>query len=122
MRPLTSSELLQVWEKSFGKSLVEKSIHLLAVACSVTDLKLLTHLSIGERDARLFQLRKWMFGNRMINLANCPQCTTAMEWEMKTEDFLWTEIKTLHSPCLLYTSDAADDLLCVDLGGRRIIQ
>src|SRR5665213_4426817 len=27
---------------------------------------------------------------------------------------------TLHA-CLLYTSDAADDLLCVDLGGRRII-
>ena len=27
----------------------------------------------------------------------------------------------LHS-CLLYTSDAADDLLCVDLGGRRIIK
>ena len=23
--------------------------------------------------------------------------------------------------CLLYTSDAADDLLCVDPGGRRII-
>ena len=23
--------------------------------------------------------------------------------------------------CLLYTSDADDDLLCVDLGGRRII-
>src|SRR5450756_3250231 len=26
------------------------------------------------------------------------------------------------SVCLLYTSDAADDLLCVDLGGRRIIK
>ena len=26
------------------------------------------------------------------------------------------------SHCLLYTSDAADDLLCVDLGGRRIIK
>src|SRR5450756_3145871 len=26
------------------------------------------------------------------------------------------------SPCLLYTSDAADDLLCVALGGRRIIK
>ncbi len=24
--------------------------------------------------------------------------------------------------CLLYTFDAADDLLCVDLGGRRIIK
>ena len=27
-----------------------------------------------------------------------------------------------YSICLLYTSDAADDLLCVDLGGRRIIK
>ena len=27
----------------------------------------------------------------------------------------------LTSPCLLYTSDAADELPCVDLGGRRII-
>src|SRR5450756_3149785 len=26
----------------------------------------------------------------------------------------------LGDACLLYTSDAADDLLCVDLGGRRI--
>ena len=37
-------------------------------------------------------------------------------------------VKYLHFPwdkvhdCLLYTSDAADDLLCVDLGGRRIIK
>src|SRR5450756_3008508 len=27
-----------------------------------------------------------------------------------------------YTVCLLYTSDAADDLLCVDLGGRRIIK
>src|SRR5450756_2077760 len=31
-----------------------------------------------------------------------------------------THMTTL-TACLLYTSDAADDLLCVDLGGRRII-
>src|SRR5680860_1893734 len=30
--------------------------------------------------------------------------------------------QTLLDVCLLYTSDAADDLLCVDLGGRRIIK
>ena len=28
-------------------------------------------------------------------------------------------IHALLERCLLYTSDAADDLLCVDLGGRR---
>ena len=27
-----------------------------------------------------------------------------------------------YNTCLLYTSDAADDLQCVDLGGRRIIK
>ena len=27
-----------------------------------------------------------------------------------------------HSPCLLYTSDAADERSSVDLGGRRIIK
>ena len=32
------------------------------------------------------------------------------------------EYTLLGNICLLYTSDAADDLLCVDLGGRRIIQ
>ena len=30
-------------------------------------------------------------------------------------------IRPFH-PCLLYTSDAADDMQCVDLGGRRIIK
>ena len=28
----------------------------------------------------------------------------------------------LYYDCLLYTSDAADDLLCVDLGGPRLIK
>ena len=31
-------------------------------------------------------------------------------------------VERVANGCLLYTSDAADDLLCVDLGGRRIIK
>src|SRR5450756_3190862 len=33
-----------------------------------------------------------------------------------------TTARSAPCTCLLYTSDAADDLLCVDLGGRRIIK
>ena len=32
------------------------------------------------------------------------------------------QIKCSNVSCLLYTSDAADDTPCVDLGGRRIIK
>src|SRR5450756_3245946 len=35
---------------------------------------------------------------------------------------LGASLFTKYKICLLYTSDAADDLLCVDLGGRRIIK
>src|SRR5659263_225979 len=34
---------------------------------------------------------------------------------------LAVQVALYSASCLLYTSDAADDLLCVDLGGRRII-
>ena len=34
----------------------------------------------------------------------------------------WRRTVVDSDSCLLYTSDAADDLLCVDLGGRRILK
>ena len=33
-----------------------------------------------------------------------------------------SRMESLPTTCLLYTSDAADDTPCVDLGGRRIIK
>ena len=45
----------------------------------------------------------------------------AEEWDIKWEKHLGPLTHNF-KPCLLYTSDAADDLLCVDLGGRRIIK
>ena len=41
---------------------------------------------------------------------------------VKTEGRGWGVKTLLDIPCLLYTSDAADDMQCVDLGGRRIIK
>ena len=40
----------------------------------------------------------------------------------KTHGQRVTARKQPDQDCLLYTSDAADDLLCVALGGRRIIK
>ena len=42
---------------------------------------------------------------------------------LKVDKERYEELVEMFGPdCLLYTSDAADDLLCVDLGGRRIIK
>ena len=38
------------------------------------------------------------------------------------DDFGYSELRRAYKDCLLYTSDAADDLLCVDLGCRRVIK
>ena len=45
----------------------------------------------------------------------------AMSRETILRQYLDT-LKGQYSHCLLYTSDAADDMQCVDLGGRRIIK
>ena len=48
---------------------------------------------------------------------------TKMTANILMNNYLTIETTTLrYDTCLLYTSDAADDLLCVDLGGRRIIK
>ena len=45
-----------------------------------------------------------------------------MAYKAPIEDIMFN-IEHLSSwACLLYTSDAADDMQCVDLGGRRIIK
>eukprot|EP00825_Cyclidium_porcatum_P004884 TRINITY_DN1231_c0_g1_i5.p2 TRINITY_DN1231_c0_g1~~TRINITY_DN1231_c0_g1_i5.p2 ORF type:complete len:112 (-),score=33.98 TRINITY_DN1231_c0_g1_i5:113-448(-) len=40
----------------------------------------------------------------------------------ETEFLLYQLSMVVYWTCLLYTSDAADDMQCVDLGGRRIIK
>mgnify|MGYP007068916659 CR=1 FL=1 len=45
-----------------------------------------------------------------------------LESQLRAQGELGPIYLKLTATCLLYTSDAADDLLCVDLGGRRIIK
>ena len=56
---------------------------------------------------------------------------TQTAYAMDKEPVIWVQVPqwtddwavcAVDIPCLLYTSDAADDLLCVDLGCRRIIK
>src|SRR5665809_111506 len=55
----------------------------------------------------------------IAQITHKPWVRRVVRWQLTGEHpkdlrLTWT--------CLLYTSDAADDLLCVDLGGRRMIK
>ena len=73
---------------------------------------------------RLTQLREYMEKERLdafyIAKPANVRCISGFTGE---DSFLFiTKANQYFITCLLYTSDAADDLLCVDLGGRRIIK
>ena len=74
----------------------------------------------GGFDARL--------GNSIrYDSPNFSGFTGSLQWSQQTEaanrnGMVYSMGGYYNNGCLLYTSDAADDLLCVDLGGRRIIK
>jgi hypothetical protein len=86
MRPINAMELLSVWERGLNLTLLERVLALLIAACPENDSETIAGLSIGERDARLLQLREWMFGSYLVNTARCPQCTLRVEWENRIAD------------------------------------
>ena len=58
-----------------------------------------------------------------IGAENFPFCTIEPNTGVvPIPDPRQDKIAGIVNPCLLYTSDAADDSLRVDLGGRRIIK
>lgn len=86
MKPLSSGELLAIWERGLNRPTYRKAIDLLAEVYPDMDAAAAERLSIGERDARLLALREWLFGPHLSNMADCPQCAAPLEWESHTGD------------------------------------
>ncbi len=85
MKLLTADEILELWDTTAGTPTLEKSLRLLAKACSAENIAEIARLSIGDRDVRLLQIREWLFGNILRNKANCPKCAETIEWESNTD-------------------------------------
>lgn len=73
MRAPPSNELLLAWEAGLAQSPARRAVALLACACGAGEDQL-AQLPIGARDARLFALRRALFGERIAALAQCPAC------------------------------------------------
>src|SRR5450756_1660805 len=109
-KPADNKGLLVVGNYGTGKS------HLMSVLSSVCEeaslVPLLKHAKVIEQVASV--AGRFRVVRQEIGATEMPLREIILGW---LEEFLSTEgIDFTFPTCLLYTSDAADDLLCVDLG------
>lgn len=85
MRSLSAAQLLQVWEQGMSEHPVDRALTLLSACCDESR-KELAGLSIGRRDARLFELYELLFGPEMEAFTQCPQCGELLEYRLSVRD------------------------------------
>jgi uncharacterized protein (UPF0212 family) len=86
MRPPSATELLNAWERGIALSPAHRAMLLLIAACPDMPVPVLKQLTIGQRNARLLALRKWLFGGQVAGVAACPQCGERLELAFDTRD------------------------------------
>ena len=86
MRGLTSTEVLAAWELGASQSPARRALTLLAYGCGGETLEFLARLPIGQRDARLLELRERTLGPHLSSLARCPACGEQVQAEFETAD------------------------------------
>jgi hypothetical protein len=83
---LAASQLLDAWERGLSQSPLERALSLLDATTEEERRGGLSHLSIGQRDARLLALREQVFGTQLRAFARCPKCEEGVELSFKTDD------------------------------------
>jgi hypothetical protein len=88
MRPLSATELLDVWERGAAEHPAGRALALLAASCPDEAADALAALSVGARDALLLRLRAWTFGPRLSCVGECPGCAQRLEFGLEVSDLL----------------------------------
>jgi hypothetical protein len=87
MRPITASELLDLWElvvnDAGSRSPLDQSAIFLLLAFPELNRETLDELTIGQRESHLLQLRRRLFGPALDGLANCPDCGQVIEFSIE---------------------------------------
>ncbi|MGD8309709.1 MAG: hypothetical protein PVG98_09715 [Chromatiales bacterium] len=79
-------ELLNLWERAQGLPLHRQALEMLAAAEPGQTPEALAALPVGERDARLLDLREGLFGPRLSGLVDCPGCGERVEIGFLVDD------------------------------------
>jgi len=80
------NDLLNVWERGTNKPAFQKALLLLGVAFPQESPDGLAQLSVGQRNARLLNLREQLFGAHFQSVVTCPRCSECLDLSFKTVD------------------------------------
>jgi|SRR5919204_1829304 hypothetical protein len=83
MQAPTAAELLGAWERSAGLGPVEREDVLLGLVSPDEDP---AGLSVGARDARLLELREFLFGGVLDGAADCERCGESLEYSIESAE------------------------------------
>src|SRR6185369_6602513 len=80
------AQLVGVWERGVGQSSLDRALTMLADAHPEMTRAELAALSVGERDARLLALRERLFGDALRSFAECPRCSSGLEFSLDVRE------------------------------------
>jgi hypothetical protein len=82
MRPLTATQLFDVWERGLSSTPAARALAILAASEPAADADELRRRSVGRRDAELLRLRAATFGRELTSIASCTECGESLEWSV----------------------------------------
>lgn len=82
----SAMDLLRVWEASQHQSSAQQALLLLTVAHPEQSWEAVAHMTVGQRDGHLLNLRQQLFGSQLACVANCPSCQERLELSLAIAD------------------------------------
>lgn len=86
MQTPSALQMLHIWEEGQDHPPWARALLLLEAAEIGMEHAALTRLPLGERDARLLELRARFFGETLSSLADCPACGERLELNFSIDD------------------------------------
>jgi hypothetical protein len=87
MTAWSDANLLDVWARGRAESPQMRAVALLEASDPSETAAELINISVGQRDARLLEFRRRVFGDSAEALADCPACASALEFSLAMSDF-----------------------------------
>ena len=82
----SAANLLTAWEIGAGAAPLDRAPSLLHSLAAVPATVQIDELTVGQCDARLFELRRRIFGERLELVTTCPTCRTEVELTLALDE------------------------------------